>query len=127
MTPIAAILAIALFAAAFRLLGVWPATAATVPVTRRALAAMTDAGLDDDAKERAARAAALDLARGFVRITGRAAVALALPAVLLLALDATGIVPVAAVSDFLLRWEVILAAGVAVVAAEILSRRAARR
>jgi len=122
MIVVAAILAIASFAVAFRVLGVWPETAATLPVTRRALAVMADGSLDDDAKEREIRAASLRLLRGFVRITTRAAGALAPPTAILIALQLSGLVAVDAVAAFLLRWEVILAAGLAVLAGQRLMR-----
>lgn len=116
MTVLAAVIMVTSFAIAFRLLKLWPVVAQMIVMTRSAAAVIADRGLDDDIKEREIRTASKRLMGRFVEITARTAVLLAVPAVTLLGFDVLGLAPLDEVVAFLLRWDVVLAAMIAMVA-----------
>jgi hypothetical protein len=72
--------------------------------------ALSDPSLDDAAKERHARAASIRLFGAFATIALRSAVVFAAPLAVLWGLDAVGLAPLDEMLDFLVRWEVLLAA-----------------
>jgi hypothetical protein len=85
--------------------------------------ALRDPALDDGARERAAQTAARRLFYVGGVISVRTAVALAAAAVPLVLADGLGVVPATTVAGFLMRLDVILIAGVALVALWLLRRR----
>lgn len=94
-----------------------------------ALAAMRDPALDDDAKERAARAAAIGLLGGFWAIVWRALLALAASAALVLIADRLSLAPADAVMRRLESWPFIITATVVLTllyVAMVVWRRVAR-
>lgn len=79
-----------------------------------ALGAMRDQDLDDDAKEAAARRAAISLFGGFLSIIWRTAVAVLASFAVIYAADAVGIVPARSVTRRLESWEFVVGATVIV-------------
>ena len=73
---------------------------------RNAIAAMRSNALADDEKERLVQEGATRLLKQFAAITLRGAVVLAVPALVLLVLDALGVTSFQAAVDLSLRWEV---------------------
>lgn len=99
-----------LFLVAWRLSGIYPCVLSVLSLSREATRAMMDASLDDDEKERLARRYGLEMFRGFIVLTLRSAVVLALPVGTLLILDALNVVEFRSVTELLARWEVIVGA-----------------
>jgi len=81
-----------------------------------AFAGMRDPALDDDAKERAARTAALALFKAFLAILWRGGVALVASIALLEGADLAGLAPAAAVMRQLESWPFIMGATVVLTA-----------
>lgn len=81
---------------------------------RTAMRAMQDPELDELARERTVRAAAIRLVIASGSLILRNLAALLLAFVPILAADLTGIVPLAAMIDFMERWDVILIATIVV-------------
>lgn len=123
MTALVAALGVAAFAVAFALLRVPAWAGESLAVAGRAHAALRDPALDDTARERAAQTAARRLFYVGGVIVVRTAVALAVAAAPLVLADGFGVVPAATVAGFLMRLDVILIAGVALVAVWIVQRR----
>lgn len=123
MTALVAALGVAAFAVAFALLRVAAWAGESLAVAGRAHAALRDPALDDGARERAAQTAARRLFYVGGVISVRTAVALAAAAVPLVLADGLGVVPATTVAGFLMRLDVILIAGVALVALWLLRRR----
>lgn len=121
-TTVAAIAAVALFCIAFRYSRLVTIASDVIALARRSAAIMVDAGLEDDTKERAVQDAAKRLFVRFFEITFRAAVVLAIPVAALFLLDAADLVSFERVVDLLLRWEVIAASTIAVVAVGLIWR-----
>jgi hypothetical protein len=124
---LAALLVVAAFIIALRLFHVVAVARDIVDRTRGATATLRAADLDDDAKERAIQAAAGQLLVRFVSITLRAVGALAVPTALLWLLDVAGLVSMAAVTAFLLRWDVIVGLTVVLLVAYLVVQRTTRR
>lgn len=127
MIYLAALLVVAAFIIALRLFHVVAVARDIVDRTRGATATLRAADLDDDAKERAIQAAAGQLLVRFVSITLRAVGALAVPTALLWLLDVAGLVSMAAVTAFLLRWDVIVGLTVVLLVAYLVVQRTTRR
>ena len=123
MTALVAALGVAAFAVAFALLRIPAWAGESLAVAGRAHAALRDPALDDTARERAAQTAARRLFYVSGVIVVRTAVALAVAAAPLVLADGFGVVPAATVVGFLMRLDVILIAGVALVAVWWLQRR----
>lgn len=123
MTALVAALGVAAFAVAFALLRIPAWAGESLAVAGRAHAALRDPALDDTAREREAQAAARRLFYVGGVIVVRTGVALAAAAVPLLVADGLGLVPATTVAAFLMRLDVILLAGVALVAVWLLQRR----
>lgn len=92
-----------------------------------ALGAMRDAALDDDAKEMAARRAAISLLAAFLSIVWRTVVAVLASLAVIYAADAIGIVAADMVMRRLESWEFIVAATLVVTALYLLLARRRRR
>ena len=117
------LVAIAAFVAVFHVSGLVARALAALTVAREAMAVIADKTLDDEEKEPLVQRAALRLFGQFGLITLTAIVVLAVPGVAMWGGDLIGLAPFAAVSDFLLSWEVIIGATVAILAAVWLVRR----
>ncbi|MBI1252536.1 MAG: hypothetical protein GC189_13825 [Alphaproteobacteria bacterium] len=78
--------------------------------SRSGFAALSDAALDDDAKERAAQQASVRLFQHFLIVTLSAAAALAAPLAALWALDAVGAISLARVLGVLASWPFLIGA-----------------
>jgi hypothetical protein len=115
--------AIAAFAAVFHVSGLVARALAALAVARETMAVIGDKTLDDEDKEPLVRRAALRLFGQFGLMTLAAIVVLAVPGAVVWGGDLIGLAPFAAVSDFLLSWEVIVGATVAILAAVWLTRR----
>lgn len=108
MTIVAVILACGVFLAALRVSRIYPVTLDVVAVLRKASEVIRNDDLGDDEKERLARQYAVHLLKRFVHITFLCAAILAMPLLVLLALDALKIVPFQEATALLLRWQVII-------------------
>lgn len=131
MTGLAAILAIALFAATSVWVELPGAVGRAFGVARSALLALRDPALGDDQKERLAKSFAAALFAETGRLLWRGAVALAPAALLLAILHASGAVRAEAVLALFVRWELVAAASAALLIAwlgwRLLRRLRARR
>ena len=123
LVGLAAAVAIAAFMAAFIASGLVTVATNAGMTARDSLRVMGDASLDDEAKERAVRAASLRLFGAFGAIALRSALVLAAPLAALWLFDLARLAPMDATIDFLLRWDVIIGATVAGVAVWALGRR----
>ena len=115
--------AIAAFVAVFHVSGLVARALAALTVARETMAVIADKTLDDEEKEPLVQQAALRLFGQFGLITLTGIVVLAVPGVVMWGGDLIGLAPFAAVSDFLLSWEVIIAATMAILAVVWLVRR----
>lgn len=91
MSLLALTAGVLVFVALLKALGAADTAAAAVRTARRAAATLSDAGLGDEAKEAAARAAAAGLFRSFLALASIAVAALGLPALLIWAGSAAGL------------------------------------
>lgn len=123
MTVGTAIFCIAVFAAALWLSGLLRAGAGALATAHGALAVLRDPAMDDAAREREVQRAALRLFGAGFSILLRGALALCAAALPLWLAEATGLAPMGAVMDFLLRWEVIVLATLVLFAAQLTWRR----
>lgn len=123
LVGLAAAVAIAAFMAAFIASGLVTVATNAGMTARDSLRVMGDASLDDDAKERAVRAASLRLFGAFGSIALRSALTLSAPLAVIWLGDMAGIAEAVATTDFLLRWDVIIGATVIGFAAWALARR----
>lgn len=87
------------------------------------MAVIAEKAVDDDQKERIIQQAAVRLFGQFSVITLIAILVLAVPGAVMWAGDLIGLAPFAAVSDFLLSWEVITGATVVILGTAWLVRR----
>jgi hypothetical protein len=117
------LVSVAVFMAAFFLVGILPAAQGAIATARGALAAMRNPGLDDLAREKAVQKASLGLFAGFGSILLRSLAALALAYLPILAADALGLAPEAEVADFLSRLDVIAALSVVITLLWVLAGR----
>jgi len=122
MILVSAVVTVALFIVAFRVMKVASTAANAVATTRQATLVLTDGALGDDAKERAVRQASKRLMVLFFDITLRSALVLAVPALALFLFDALGLISIEVVMAFLLRWEVIAISAVAMIGAAVVWR-----
>jgi hypothetical protein len=91
-----------------------PVAGAIVDTAGKAMATMRDPALDDDAKEQAARSAAIGLFGGFLSIVWRTAAAALASLVVLYGGDWLGLFDADAVMTTLASWEFIIATTVIV-------------
>lgn len=105
MIYLAALVATACFVAALRLMDILPIAAGAVETTRAAAQALKDAGIGDADKERLLQKASLKLMGTFVSIAARAALAVAVSLLPLLAFQAAGLVHLTAVAHLLATWQ----------------------
>ena len=122
MTLAAVILACAAFLVALNLSRLERLTLGVIASFRIAVAAMRNDALADDEKERLVRQSAVHLMNHFAAITLIGAAVLAVPVLVLLALDAFGATSFQAAVDLSLRWEVISGTCVAAVVVWLLRR-----
>ena len=115
MTLVAVVLACTAFLVALRVSRLERLTLDVVSSCRTAVAAMHNASLDDAEKERLVQHAAVRLMKHFVAISFLGAAVLAVPVLVLLALDALKIAPFQAAVGLSLRWEVIAGTSLAAV------------
>jgi hypothetical protein len=90
----------------------------------RGMTAMRDPALNDDAKEQAARQAAVGLFSGFLSITLRSIIAVLASAAVIYGADLMGLVPASAAIDRLASWEFIIATTVVLTAGYVIVVRA---
>ncbi|MEZ5863115.1 MAG: hypothetical protein R3D25_03225 [Geminicoccaceae bacterium] len=114
MTLLAACIVCIVFLLACIALRLVPVASAIVATSGKALATMRDPTLDDDAKEQAARSAAIGLFGGFLSIVWRTAAAVAASLAVLYGGDWLGIFNVDAVMAMLASWEFIIATTVVI-------------
>ena len=107
MTILAAALAVAVFAVAMRLSGLYPAVLDAARIVIRASSVIADATLDDLEKEKLVQRHALLLLRRSLLITLRAAAVFGSPVLLLAAMHWLGLASFEDVTTLLLGWEAI--------------------
>lgn len=117
------IAAIAVFALAFQYSGLVERSLAAMAVARDTMAIIGDKSLDDDEKEPLVQKAAIRLLGYFAVLTLISLLVLAAPALLMWLGQLAGIASFAAVSDFLLSWQVIVGATVLMIAVIWIARR----
>ena len=115
MTLVAVLLACAAFLIALRLSPLERLVLDAAAAFRKAVATIRNDALADEEKERLVQEGALQLMKRFAAITMVGAATLAVPVLVLLALDALGVTEFQAAIDLSLRWEVI--SGICVAAA----------
>lgn len=113
MSYVAIALAIVLFCWSLRMLGLVPASREVVSTARRAAAVIKAPELSDREKEAQTRAAAIRLFALFGTITLRAAVALAVPVLVIMLLGLTDIVAAPDVIEASMSWPVVVASTIA--------------
>lgn len=114
------------FLIAFQLLRIVPAAQAAIVTSRRTMAVMNDATLDERAKETAVQRAALSLLKSFLGLVLRSALALVAAWLPIELADLAGLVPAEATMAFLMRLDVIAVTSVIVVLVLWLGRRSWR-
>ena len=107
MTILAAALAVAVFAVAMRLSGLYPAVLDAARIVMRASSVIADSALDDLEKEKLVQRHALLLLRRSLLITLRAAAVFGSPVLLLAAMHWLGLASFEDVTALLLGWEAI--------------------
>ncbi|WP_193369824.1 hypothetical protein [Pelagibius marinus] len=123
MTPAVALASICAFIGAFWLLGIVRRAAAALAVTRGALAAMRDAALDEDAREKEVQRASLKLLGIFFSILARSLLALFASFLPIWVADTLGLASSETVLLFLARWDVILVVSLVLLAGYVLWNR----
>ena len=122
MTVFAAALAVAIFAAALKLSGLYPAVLDAAGLVRRAASVIADSTLDDLEKEKLVQRHALLLLRRSLLITLRAAAVFSSPVLLLAAMHLLGLARFQDVTALLLGWKAIAITTVAFLAAWVVWR-----
>ena len=117
MTVFAAALAVAVFAAALKLSGLYPAVLDAATIARRAASVIGDSTLDDLEKEKLVQRHALLLLRRSLLITLRAAAVFGSPILLLAAMHLLGLASFQDVTSLLLGWKAIAVTTAAFLAA----------
>ena len=117
MTILAAALAVAVFAVAMRLSGLYPAVLDAARIVMRASNVIADSTLDDLEKEKLVQRHALLLLRRSLLITLRAAAVFGSPVLLLAAMHWLGLAKFQDVTALLLGWEAITVTTVVFLAA----------
>ena len=117
MTFVASALAVAVFAAALRLSGLYPAVLDAARIVMRASSVIADSALDDLEKEKLVQRHALLLLGRSLLITLRAAVVFGSPILLLAAMHLLDLASFEDVTALLLGWEAITATTVVFLAA----------
>jgi hypothetical protein len=113
---IAAVIAASFFIIALRAMAIPAITLGVIANGREAARVMTDKSLGDDEKERRLQKASVEMMRAFGSITLRAAAALAVGVVPLIALQAAGIAEMTTVGHALATWQGIVLTGAAMTA-----------
>ena len=116
MTVFAAALAVAVFAAALKLSGLYPAVLDAANIARRAASVIGDSTLDDLEKEKLVQRDALLLLRRSLLITLRVAAVFGSPILLLAVMHLLGLASFQDVTALLLGWEAIAVTTVAALA-----------
>ncbi len=111
------------FVGAFHVSGLVARAKAVVTLTSQTMAVISDTTLNDEEKERMVQGAALRLFGQFILITLTAIVVLTMPGVVMAVGDLIGLASFAAVSEFLLSWEVIIGATLLILGGVWLVRR----
>ena len=117
MTVLAAALAVAVFAVAMRLSGLYPAVLDAARIVMRASSVIADSALDDLEKEKLVQRHALLLLGRSLLITLRAAAVFGSPVLLLAAMHWLGLAKFQDVTALLLGWEAITVTTVVFLAA----------
>ena len=117
MTVLAAALAVAVFAVAMRLSGLYPAVLDAARIVIRASSVIADSALDDLEKEKLVQCHALLLLGRSLLITLRAAAVFGSPVLLLAAMHWLGLAKFQDVTALLLGWEAITVTTVVFLAA----------
>ena len=125
MSLLALIAAVLVFVGLLRALRAADTGAEALRTAKVAAATLSAAGLSDDEKEAAARAAAGRLFRSFLAIAAIGVVALAAPAVLVWAGSAVGLYPLAAAVELATGWPFLVGSSLVAVAAWIALERLA--
>jgi len=120
---VVALATMAAFVAAFHFSGLIGRARSAVATVSQTVAVISEKSLDDEEKERLVQRAALQMFGQFALITVTAAVVLLVPGAIIWIGDLIGLASVAAVSRFLLSWEVILGATALILAVVWLARR----
>lgn len=120
----AGVMAVIAFIIAFERLRIAEVAQRAVTTSGRATAALRDAALDDDEKERLVRRASISLARDVLSITVRGAGALLATLLPVLLLNMLGLVELEAVLAWLASWQAILLISIAVTVWMLARRRA---
>jgi hypothetical protein len=120
---VAAILATACFGFALRLLGVVAVAGEVITTARAAGSCIRDPQLSDIEKEKTVQKASLSLMAGFLSIAGRGVAALAASILLLVVLQVSGLVRVAAVTQWLATWQGVLLTSVVMTSSYFLKIR----
>jgi hypothetical protein len=121
---VVACLAVLGFIVACHVLKIVTVARGVLTTAHHGMSAMRDPAIDDDAKERAARQAAVDLFSGFFSITFRSIIALLASATVVYGADLMGLVPASAAIDRLGSWEFIVATTVVLTAGYLIVIRA---
>jgi len=111
-----ALLSVATFMGGLWLLRIGTAAAGVLSTAKGALAVLRDAGVDDATREKTARQASAQMARGLASILIRGAVALLASLVPMHIASSLGVASVADVGNYLARWDVIVVTTVVIVA-----------
>ena len=103
---------IAAFVVAFHFSGLVFRVRGAVTLATQAMAVIAKNTLDDDTRELLVQRAAIRMFAQFVQITLSSILVLAVPGAIIWMGEQIGLAPLAAVSEFLLSWEVIIGATV---------------
>lgn len=123
MSLVALAAGVLVFVALLKALGAAETGASVVRTARGAAASLSDAGLGDDAKEAAARAAAATLFRSFVVLAGISLVALGVPALLVWGGSVLGLYPLDHALALATAWPFLLGSTLLAIAAWIALER----
>ena len=116
MIALVALISILLFLVSFEVARVVPVSVAAIATAKRALGVIRDPSLDDEAREKAAQRASIQLFGAFASILLRSLLAVAAAFVPIYLADALGLAETEHVLTFLARWEVIVGASVVICA-----------
>jgi hypothetical protein len=123
MTLIIACLVVLAFIVVCHAMRIVTVTRQALGTARGGMAAMRDPALDDEAKERAAKRAAIGLFGGFFSITLRSLVAVLASAAAIYAADITGLAPAPGTIALLASWEFLSATALVLPAAYLMVGR----
>ena len=123
MIYLAAFLTVTIFVIALWMFGIIAVAAKAVEVSRASAKTIRDPALSDEDKERRLQRASLALLGGFCSISARAAAAVGVSLVPMLAFDLAGLATFWNVADFLATWEAIIVISVVLTLVFLVRRR----